>query len=291
MNTFLIRTLNKFNYLESFNLNGTVRLNGKSYKVPLYGKVGLGNLLMNEPWMVDLLKIVLKIEDKTFVDIGVNVGQTLLKLKSVSSSTRYIGFEPNPGCIHYVNKLIKANSLNNIELIPVGVSTDNQIGKLLFYHDNAADSFASIIEEERPNKVVNRREFVPLFNIETIKHHVDLDNISVLKIDVEGAELEVLTSFKALLSQYNPIILMEILPVYNAENTGRLSRQQAIEKIVRDSDYLLFRIVKQKFELADITEIKEIGIHADLKCCDYAIVPKSKAEQFKQYFLEWKKQS
>ena len=50
--------------------------------------------------MIDILKIVLPIENKKFIDVGVNIGQTLLKLKSVSSEIDYIGFEPNPICVN-----------------------------------------------------------------------------------------------------------------------------------------------------------------------------------------------
>ncbi|WP_224999069.1 FkbM family methyltransferase [Cesiribacter sp. SM1] len=288
MNTFFIRALNKLNYLENFNLSGSVCLNGKVFKVPLHGKIGLGNLLMNEPWMIDVLKIALKVEDRTFIDIGVNVGQTLLKLRSVSDSIRYVGFEPNPGCISYVNKLIKDNRLTNIELVPVGVSTVNQIGKLVFFNENPADSYASIIDDPRPNKKVNRKEFIPLFNMGTIRNYVEFENISVLKIDVEGAELEVLTSFREELKKYDPIILMEILPVYKPENKSRLQRQNSIEALLKEAGYILHRVVKKHKKLADIIEIDEIGIHSNLKNCDYVIVPHTKLAQFKEHFQEWR---
>jgi hypothetical protein len=62
---------------------------------------------MSELWMIDLLKIVLPIGNKSFVDVGINVAQTLLKLKSVSPEINYIGFEPNPVYTNYGAKLIK----------------------------------------------------------------------------------------------------------------------------------------------------------------------------------------
>ena len=50
---------------------------------------------------------------KGFIDVGVNVGQTLLKLKSISSEINYLGFEPNPNCVNYLKNLI-----TNYEGIP-----------------------------------------------------------------------------------------------------------------------------------------------------------------------------
>ncbi len=44
-----------------------------------------------------------------------------------------------------------------------------------------------------------------------------LGKIAMIKIDVEGAELEVLTSIKYEIKENHPIIIVEILPAYNKE--------------------------------------------------------------------------
>ena len=53
-----------------------------------------------------MLENLLKKKNGAYLDIGVNIGQTLMKLKSVNPKIEYIGFEPNATCVHYVNKLI-----------------------------------------------------------------------------------------------------------------------------------------------------------------------------------------
>ena len=108
MNNTIIKILNKLDLLRWINIHGYLRLNNKEFTIPILGKTGHANLFMSEPWMTDLLKIILPIENKTFIDVGVNVGQSLLKLKSISAEINYIGFEPNPICIHYLTKLMKA---------------------------------------------------------------------------------------------------------------------------------------------------------------------------------------
>jgi len=50
--------------------------------------------------MIDLLKKILLLKDGVFIDIGMNLGQTLIKLKCVDPNIRYFGFEPNPGCVY-----------------------------------------------------------------------------------------------------------------------------------------------------------------------------------------------
>ena len=235
---------------------------------------------MSEPWMIDVLKIVLPIEGKKFIDVGVNIGQTLLKLRSVSSEIDYVGFEPNPLCVKYVHELIKENDFNNTLIIPSGISVKNEIGVLNFFSRSDIDSAASVVSDFRPDHKIFKKEFVTLFNIDSLNNIINLDSISILKIDVEGAELEVLNSFKIEIEEKNPIILIEILPAYNKQNISRIERQNKIQNMLQNIGYLIFRVVKQDETLIGFQEISKIGIHSNLNDCEYVMVPKVKKEIF-----------
>ncbi len=89
-----LRILNKLSLLDKFNLQGTITLNNKNFVIPVLGKLGFSNMFMSEPWMIDVLKIVIPLSKGSFIDVGVNIGQTLLKLRSVSDEIEYTGFEP-----------------------------------------------------------------------------------------------------------------------------------------------------------------------------------------------------
>lgn len=99
MKHFLPRLLNKINLLEKVNLNQTSTINGKKVNIPVINKIGFGNLFIDELWMIPLIEKLLSIKKGTFIDIGVNIGQTLIKLKSIDPEINYIGFEPNPMCV------------------------------------------------------------------------------------------------------------------------------------------------------------------------------------------------
>jgi FkbM family methyltransferase len=286
MNYFFIRVLNKLGLLSKLNVLSPITLNNKRFIIPIISKVGMANITMSEPWMIKILEKILKNEKGLFIDVGVNVGQTLLKLKSVSEDIHYIGFEPNPTCVFYLKKLIKINQFKNTEIIPVGISAKNEIGVLNFYQSNETDSSASMIKEFRPEQKVLKREFIPLYNIDSIIKSIDIKNVAVLKIDVEGAELEVLEGFKIVLIEYKPIILMEILPVYNSKNIFRLERQIKIQSIFKELDYTIFRVKKDNNNLLGIERITDIGIHSDLNNCEYIIVPNTKINTIVSNFTE-----
>ncbi|MBK6566807.1 MAG: FkbM family methyltransferase [Saprospiraceae bacterium] len=74
---------------------------------------------------------------------------------------------------------------------------------------------------------------------------MNLNKFSVLKIDVEGAEWEVVKSFYPAIEKCKPIILMEILPVYSEQHVNRMERQKEIIQILHHLDYSVFRVVKK----------------------------------------------
>ena len=149
MKKILIKVLNKFKILSLFNVIGIIHLNDERFKIPVIQKVGFSNLFMSEPWMIDILKIVLPIDGKNFIDVGANIGQTLLKLRSVSSKINYIGFEPNPICVNYISKLIEENNFSNTQIIPSGISDKNEIGVLKYCLPTAIKMSAGLKDKTR----------------------------------------------------------------------------------------------------------------------------------------------
>ena len=151
-----------YRVLKIFNITLKRTINAKSFNIPILGSLGVLNLLKQELWMIDLLKIIIQIKGNKFIDVGTNIVQTLLKIKSVKEDINYIGFEPNPSCVYYTNKLIRSNKLENVSVFPFGISTTTGQSPLNFYDDDEVDSSASIIEGFRNTKVV-KQEYIALF--------------------------------------------------------------------------------------------------------------------------------
>jgi FkbM family methyltransferase len=264
--------------LAKFNFSIRRKINNHYFKIPILGSLGVSNLFFHELWMIDLLNKINNIGIVKFIDVGANVGQTLLMVKSVDNSIDYVGFEPNQNCIFYLRKLITQNLFTNVMLIPVGISTKTRLEELNFYSESEVDPSASVIADFRKKGLI-KKALVPLFNVNDL--NINFDGISILKIDVEGGELEVIESFYEIIKGNNPIILIEILPVYSPlENPERLQRQNKIEELLKVLDYSIFRINQNKNQFFGITKINEIGIHSNLNHCDYVVVPSTKLTKF-----------
>lgn len=280
MNKLGLRILRKLGILNRFNFEVTIFLNGQDFSIPILESVGYDHLFMSEPWMVEVISKVIQVEEGQFIDVGVNIGQTLLKLRSVSKRMDYIGFEPNPVCVNYVHRLMADNDLSHTAIIPVGISDRTGLGELHFFDDTETDSSASILEDVRPTQKIFKKEFIPLVEWKTIESQLQLGTSAILKIDVEGAELEVLQSMSSYIEQSKPIILIEILPAYSAENLARINRQSEIEKLFANYNYVLHRVIKSDNRFVKLERIESFGIHGDLSACDYVVVPESKLTKF-----------
>jgi FkbM family methyltransferase len=274
MNGNLIRVFNKLNLLKHVNVFCDTQINNKTVYIPLLAGTGLENLPFTEIWMCDLIRYTLSVKAGFFMDIGANVGQTLIKLRTVDEERPYVGFEPNPDCIHYFNILVKENRFKNVDLIPVGLFDQNAVLALKLYSESETDQGASLIEDFR-NTGIHKKINVPVFQYDRIAESHALGEMAMIKIDVEGAEWEVLTSLKTTIAKNQPVILVEILPAYTNDDSERVKRQNKIGALVKELGYDILRIHKSasKRNVEKLEKLPEFDIHANMEFTDYALAP------------------
>ncbi|MFK8013651.1 MAG: FkbM family methyltransferase [Marinicellaceae bacterium] len=271
---FILKILNKLNLLKYINVNTKINVENQSIVIPVIGSTGYNNLNISESWMLKILELLNLSSDKLIVDVGVNIGQTLIKIKTTYPKMEYIGFDPNPFCVFYLKKLISANNWENTNIIPSGVANYSGIEFLDYYSDDITDSSASIITDYRKKSTVYKRDIVTLLEIERIDKLFKDKVISAIKIDVEGAELGVIESFVNKISEDRPFLLVEILPVYNKNNISRINSQIKIEKILKNLNYQIYPIHKGSTnQFKKLENIMSIGIHENLNWCDYIVSP------------------
>lgn len=273
MKKLLFRILAKLNILLFINIKTSILVNDKKVIIPIYAGIGLGNLNLSEKWMIDVIKRLCLPAETTFIDVGVNVGQTLIKLKSVNPDIDYIGFEPNPLCVYYSELLVKANDWKNVGMVPAGIADKAQIIQLNYYSKDQTDSCASIIPSFRDEHAITRKSFCACCSSSDVELILSDKVVSAIKIDVEGAELEVIRGFVSLIQKHRPFLLVEILPSYKSDSI-RLVRQQAIEQIINDVGYHSYRICKDKSDyFSHFEEVESIGVHDRMDWCDYLFSP------------------
>jgi FkbM family methyltransferase len=269
--------------LGAFNFTLRLKSGNITYKIPIIKNIGWSNIFENEPWMTEVLELVLPVNKGVFIDVGVNIGQTLLKLKSIDHDREYFGFEVNPSCIAYLKDLVKDNNLPDINLMPFGLADKTGLTRLQFYYNNEVDVTASIIPDYRPGDKVVKSEYVISSRLDDLEIFSQ-KKIGVIKIDVEGAELEVISGAKKTISVDRPVLIIEILPAYSEENRNRINRQSQIELIFKELNYNLFRINKDSGNhFKGLIRLGSFQVDGNISQSDFLLIPEEKIDLVSQF--------
>ena len=279
LSVFGLKPLAKRIY-RSVSYVSSLRVNGKKILIPhIYGAV----CRIDEPWMSQILKILFQIRKGAFIDVGVNLGQTLVLVKSIDADKKYVGFEPNASCIFYVEELIKINKFIDSKIIPAGLYTFDGVLTLELYADDITNSGGSLIQNfwEYKNYHVKRSLTVPVFSFETIKNSIDPDIsvYTIIKIDVEGAELEVLQTLSDLINDNKPMIIIEVLSAYSEKNLLRVERQRKISELLNNMGYKIIKLFGDKNgHLKSYETIDHFDHNSNPNDCNYILYHESDTE-------------
>lgn len=253
---------------------------GRDFVVPI---VNGRKTYISEVWLSELLEKLLPQFPGGFVDVGVNLGQTMLKVQAAEPGRKYIGFEPNPACADYANALIRKNKFDCC-VVPAGLGRETGVLMLQMYRSEDTDPSASMVEAFR-DKPAEQQPMVVL-SWDDVPASVAPEKVAIVKIDVEGGEADVIEGLKGMMTAERPIVLVEILPVYSEDNLPRLERQKRIERVLAELDYRIFRVHKNATEkLSHLEILEEFGIHGDLALSDYLLCPAEKGSDVERLLV------
>ena len=186
--------------IESFFVERSVKIQGHIMFLDKNDNLGLS---INPIYGESDTELVQKIIKKNYIvlDIGANIGYyTLIFAKLVGDSGKVFSFEPESENFKILKKNVEINGYNNVILEQKIVS--NIDGKSTLYVSKKAGS----------HRIYKPDYYVESLEIESISmdSYIEKNNIKkidFIKIDVEGAELNVLQGIQKILDSNEHIIL------------------------------------------------------------------------------------
>jgi FkbM family methyltransferase len=268
----LVSALRRTNVLRWFNVSLRLQCADRSLRVPLLGGIGAGHFswARREPWLSPLLRVLLQTKSGALLDVGTNIGQTLIAHLETGIPSDYIGFEPNHCAASYFERFSRANRLDHLRFVPVGLSDRTSILKL--FRNGEVSAGASTVEGFRDSSHYSDHVFVPVFKGDDVIQFLNVDEISVVKIDVEGAELEVVTGLADTIHKHRPFVIAEILPVYDEETDRGRFRRTRTDKLLQfflGEKYNLFRLIHD----GTLQSLTTVETHGNLELCEYLFAP------------------
>lgn len=135
-------------------------------------------------------KAILK-KGLTVVDVGAHIGlYTVLAAEKVGSTGRVIAIEPAPKNYEQLQEHILLNNFNNVTAVPMALSDHTGLEKLYIASLSICNSLNPNVvpQEKRTDSYVK----VKVDTLDDLLKSLNIKKIDILKIDAEGAELQVL---------------------------------------------------------------------------------------------------
>lgn len=171
-----------------------------------------------EPLLVNALQkelSELNNNELVMLDIGANIGLISFDLVNRFEKLKIYAFEPTNSTFKLLNKSVQENSLNG-KINVFNTAIGDFDGNAQFFIHNCSDSSGDgLIDTGRAGE--SKAVITEICKLDTWSMKNKVSNISIIKIDVEGAELLVLRGAIELIKRYKPIIFMELLEI-NVKN-------------------------------------------------------------------------
>jgi FkbM family methyltransferase len=153
------------------------------------------------------------------IDCGANVGLFTCLVAQLNPESIVWSFEPSNSNFKRLKHHIEMNSLTNVKAFNIGLGSTNRLDDLYMPHDEGA---YSIFKENaslytRGDGFTGKKEKIQIKKLSEFISNNSIDNVSYLKIDTEGCELEII---KDLADKFNIIdrIAVEYHPNVAAES-------------------------------------------------------------------------
>lgn len=173
-------------------------------------------------WEPETFEVLSRFLDKgrDYLDIGAWIGPTVLY--GARKARRVIAVEPDPNAFRALSWNIELNGLENVTALPVALSEDVGVARMAGMHGERGDSTTSLLNPEG-----DAGSSVVTLDWETFRKGADLGNVALVKLDVEGAEFDLVPHMASWLEQAKPALLLSTHAPYLAE-ADRAARMRAL---------------------------------------------------------------
>lgn len=201
------------------------------------------------------LKQFLKPGD-TFVDVGANIGfLSLVAAEIVGKKGRVFAFEPLPSTYEILEKNKHINRYDQLK--PYSFALGNETNSKMIYTENENRGGTSLVNHLSDSGTIIEVKKLDDINLQS--------PITMMKIDVEGYEFEVLKGAEKTIKTDKPILIIE----YSIDRNNTITSQEMFEWLKKLPRYKLYKLKfgkERQSKLVEIIAEKDLPVHDNIFC-------------------------
>ncbi|HEX7673774.1 MAG TPA: FkbM family methyltransferase [Bdellovibrio sp.] len=145
-----------------------------------------------------------------FFDIGANIGLFSLRLARDEKNVKVYAFEPEPQAFSCLSSTLSANAITSVQLSKLALSDFE--GSAVFYFDGENHGGHSLEADAiiRDGSVISKQLSVGVTTLDSVVKSLSLAEVTLVKIDVQRHELNVINGSRETINKFRPIFLVEI---------------------------------------------------------------------------------
>jgi FkbM family methyltransferase len=178
-----------------------------------------------------------------FIDVGANIGlYTVMMARKLDRDSTVLAFEPDRSNFEILKVNVHLNGTDNVILHNLGLWLEE--GELPLFADPKNPVLKSSLTLKPTQKLHGQ-----VAQVDTLDHIMETGDVqcNLIKIDVEGAEVEVLKGAIQTLRRYKPDVIFEC---WTEEELG------AIEQLLMPMGYVISSTQQEAYYLASVHEIQ-----------------------------------
>jgi len=157
---------------------------------------------IDEPWIAQLCKSQLR-QNSVVYDIGAHIGYTTVLFAHYLKGTGAVhAFEILPSTVELLQNTVNANQFQNVVIHAVGLGAEETIQQLPV-GPTAMTSLRATLREGQ------RAERCKVVALDTYRRERGLPRPALMKVDIEGAEIQFLQGSLELLDECQPTMIIE----------------------------------------------------------------------------------
>jgi FkbM family methyltransferase len=169
-----------------------------------------------------------------FVDVGAHKGKyTVTTSKSIGDEGLVIAVEPHPENYKILMENVRLNSLNNVTTLNVAAWSGE--GKLKLFKGDKFGQHSAKKDFELSFINVQAR------SLDKLLDELNVERVDLIKIDVEGAEFEVIKGLIKTLKRHHPAIIVEIKEEENLAKIMEIVKQECCDIQQIASEYYILK--------------------------------------------------